>query len=384
MIINDEEKFKKIDNILFIKETPNSLLMQSLFSSAYNKLPESEKEKLDEKYNCILCSTMIKKENPYLCYKCQKIFHEKCLKEWNNKCKLQNKILECPNCRNELSIEKWNKKLDYEDNRIENANILNKIKEYEKMKNNINIIKDKKIIKYENYINKTIIIIFKKILIKINSIVNNMKIKNNNKLNELIENSNLNIYNINDISSIIYEELDKINKNIFINKINNEIKNKDKINIVNKKNNALNEYKNEINLIYDADDESNINNINFQSNSNIQNQINYKNQNNFMMKLQKYEQNNDDAQSQSSIKAVKNFSIREFTKNKIKLYLKEVQSKLDYKSFREFIRNIKLLTMSNKEPNIDKEIIIEKIRILLLEKDSELFEKFIQILYNDL
>ena len=89
MIINDEEKFKKIDNILFIKETPNSLLMQSLFSSAYNKLPESEKEKLDEKYNCILCSTMIKKENPYLCYICQKIFHEKCLKNWDERCKQQ-------------------------------------------------------------------------------------------------------------------------------------------------------------------------------------------------------------------------------------------------------------------------------------------------------
>ena len=75
-----------------------------------------------------------------------KIFHEKCLKDWDNKCKLQNKNLECPNCRNMLSIEKWNKKLDYEDNRIYNEKLLNKINEYKlnnNMNNNINIIKEK-------------------------------------------------------------------------------------------------------------------------------------------------------------------------------------------------------------------------------------------------
>ena len=73
---------------------------------------------------------------------------------------------------------------------------------------------------------------------------------------------------------------------------------------------------------------------------------------------------------------MKNFSAHKFTKDEIKLYLKEVQSKLDNKSFREFLRNIKLLTRQN----IDKETIIENARILLLEKDSELFEKFKQIL----
>ena len=173
ILINDEKKYKIINDIIFIKEIDN--LDKSIFSINYDKLSESKQEILDEKYNCILCSIIIKNEKPYLCYKCQKIFHEKCLKEWDNKCKLQNKILMCPNCRNELSIEKWNKKLDYEDNRIDNANLLNKINEY-KLNNNINnIIKDKKLKKYENYINN-IIIIFKNIINKLNIIHNKLKI----------------------------------------------------------------------------------------------------------------------------------------------------------------------------------------------------------------
>ena len=80
--------------------------------------------------------------------------------------------MECPaGCVYKLSIENWNKKLDYEENRIEYANLLNKINEY-KLNNNINIKKDKKIKNYENYINKAIII-FKDILNKINIIQNN-------------------------------------------------------------------------------------------------------------------------------------------------------------------------------------------------------------------
>ena len=109
-----------IKNIIFIKEVDN--VEQSIFSKNCNKLSESKQEILDYKYNCQICSNIIKNEKPYLCYKCQKIFHETCLKAWDNRCKSQNKTLECPICRNKLPIEKWNKKLDYEDNRIDNAN----------------------------------------------------------------------------------------------------------------------------------------------------------------------------------------------------------------------------------------------------------------------
>ena len=55
------------------------------------------------------------------------------------------------------------------------------------MYNNKNILKDKKIKNYENYINKTIMI-FKDILNQINIIHKNLKMKNNNKLNEIINN----------------------------------------------------------------------------------------------------------------------------------------------------------------------------------------------------
>ena len=147
IIINNEDKYKMIKDIIFIKDINKDDLEKSIFSINYDKLSESKKDILDIKYNCNICSIIIKNEKPYLCYKCQKIFHEKCLKDWDNKCKLQNKLLECPNCRNKLSIEKWNKKLDYEDNRIDDANLLNKINEYKlnnNMNNNIKIIKGNK------------------------------------------------------------------------------------------------------------------------------------------------------------------------------------------------------------------------------------------------
>ena len=86
---------------------------------------------------------IIKNENPYLCYQCQKIFYVKCLDNWDKKCKQENKKFFCPNCRNELPKENWNKKIDFEGNRKDNANLMNRINEYKlnnNMNNNINLI----------------------------------------------------------------------------------------------------------------------------------------------------------------------------------------------------------------------------------------------------
>ena len=260
-IINDRT-YNKIDDILFIREIDKNILEQSLFEINYNILSESRQEKLDDIYNCILCSTLIKNENPYLCYKCQKIFHEKCLKDWDKKCKSQNKVFECPNCRNKLQLEKWNKKLNYEDNRKESAYIMNKIKEYKlnnNMNKNINIIKEKKInelkenennqnelIKnYEKYIIKTKEIL-KNIFDKVKSIHSLLKLKENNKLNNI--RSLKNYSELDNISSIIYDELDlfknyiidsqkNIAKEAKINCIN--IQNHIDINIKNSKENKL-------------------------------------------------------------------------------------------------------------------------------------------------
>ena len=117
--INDEGKFKSIKNTLFIREEEIKIdnIHQSVFTTNLNKLKESDKEKIEEKYCCVLCCIIIKNENPYFCYICQNIFHEKCLKDWEQKCKLNNKNFECPGCRNVLHLEKWNKKKNYEENR---------------------------------------------------------------------------------------------------------------------------------------------------------------------------------------------------------------------------------------------------------------------------
>ena len=246
--INNEEIYKKIEDVLFIKGINKDILEQSMFEINYDKLSESKQNILDQKYNCQICSMLIKNENPYLCYKCQNIFHEKCLKEWDKKCKEKNKNLMCPFCRNELAIERWNKKLDYEENRNDDANIMNKINELKE-----NEMKQKELIKkYEIYIEKTIEI-FKNILNKIVEIRNLMKLSNNNKLNYFINLYPLNInnlINIDDISNLINEEFVSFEKYI---SNNNEIINKFNNNSLEKKKNEvkkINEYKNKINIKY--------------------------------------------------------------------------------------------------------------------------------------
>ena len=66
IIINNEDKYKKIKDIIFIKEINKDDLEKSIFSINYDKLSESKQEILDLKYNCEICSIIIKKENPYL------------------------------------------------------------------------------------------------------------------------------------------------------------------------------------------------------------------------------------------------------------------------------------------------------------------------------
>ena len=252
IIINNEEKYNIIEDIIFIRK------IDTIFELNYNKLSESKQEVMDEKYNCILCSLIIKNESPYLCYRCQSIFHEKCLKEWDKKSKSLNQKLCCPKCRNELSLEQWNKKLDYEDNRKDNANLMNKINEYKLnniMYNNINIIKDKKINeykeKYEKYIEKTFEI-FKNILNKINSIHSLLNFTNNSKLNNLINDysSNFEYLKLDDISNVIDEELEQFKNYILHNdKIENKINLNENIVNINFKNKNENNNINQINIL---------------------------------------------------------------------------------------------------------------------------------------
>ena len=63
------------------------------------------------------------------------------------------------------------------------------------------------------------------------------------------------------------------------------------------------------------------------------------------------------------------------SKKNVKNYLKEVKNRIEPTKFREFIRNIKLLTAKNNSA-LNKEIIIESVRILFGEENKDLFIKF--------
>jgi len=109
MKIDNDEQYKLCKDVLLIRKIePN--INQSIFSINYNKLSESKQEILDEKYCCNICKIFIKQEKPLICYRCQKIFHQKCLTDWDNKKKSLNQKLSYPNCRKELPIDLWEKK----------------------------------------------------------------------------------------------------------------------------------------------------------------------------------------------------------------------------------------------------------------------------------
>ena len=297
--IDNEENYNLIDDILFIREIDKNNLEKSIIAGHYNKLSASIQEKLEEKYNCLLCEEFIKDEDPYFCQQCHSIFHQNCLKKWDDKSKLENRELTCPKCRNQLPIENWNKKLNYEENRIDNSDLINIINEYKiknNMSNNINIIKDKQIkelkinqikqielIKnHEKFIEKTLGI-FDVALNKINIIHNLLKFKQNDKLNDLIKNHPLNSNNINleDISNVFNEELDQfhkyilnddkenknsLNKNLFIDKVISDKSDESNFNLFSSdddKNNQINIINNDIEIgnINQINQEKDINNI---------------------------------------------------------------------------------------------------------------------------
>ena len=261
--INNEEKYRIIEDILFIREVEPNNLEVSLFEKNYNKLSDSKREKLDEKYDCYICFTKIKYENPYLCYKCQKNFHEKCLKDWDDKCKLQHQIFSCPCCRNETPINMWNKKFDYEENRIEMGNLIDKINELKENK----IQQFNTIQKYSKYIEKTFET-FRNILLQINSIHSMLKFNYNFNLNNIINSFHLNLDNlaITEISNIINYELEQFKLYLMNNKNNepniklNSMSNNQTI--IQGQNQSVKKQNNIDNNIYSPDDIDIINNNN--------------------------------------------------------------------------------------------------------------------------
>ena len=207
-ILNNEE-YKLSKDILFIQEKKE--LDKSIFSSIYDKLSESNKEILDDKYNCYICSVIIKNERPLFCYICQKNFHKNCLKNWDFTRKRQNLNLSCPNCRNELPFEEWKEKLNFEENRINDGELIEKLNDYKmnsKIYEKINQIKENKLCILEDKYNKCIECknnYLKNILLKFKKI-NEIIAYSNNIINESID--NFNKIQINDIFKSILQNLD--------------------------------------------------------------------------------------------------------------------------------------------------------------------------------
>ena len=283
IFINQVHKYKDVNDLLFIRDNEGCNVKRSSISVILDNLPASQQQKYEDKFNCTFCLELIKNESPYLCYKCQKIFHQKCLKDWDNKCKSQNKVFNCPNCRNELPIEKWNKKLEHEENRKDFATLINKVYQ-DKLSYNlykiIYFIKEKKINdlilnkkkinenlnKYKNYVNKSIAI-FNDTINQINSMLTLLNLEKNNRLNELMKILPSNLEKINDMSNLLNEEFQLLKNKI------------SKNNLENKKNINNNKYKNlmknkEIEIFYNKIKklQNNLNHLN-QKNSEIKPQI---------------------------------------------------------------------------------------------------------------
>ena len=233
IIINNNENYKLAKDKLFIH---NNDLNASIYSNNYGELSGVEQEILDEKYNCIICKEKIKNKQ-LMCYQCQNIYHKKCLEEWDNSCKSDNKTFSCPKCKYELPLIKWKAKVNYEDEKNNEAIMLvelnknkNKIKEiidnniYDNYKDKFDILKNE----YYKYIENTSNLL-KNIFYKtlgIIALINNDNIKNYDRdflyINEIYVNI---INNFKIIENIIVHQMNSSQ--------NPNPKNINKINIVN-------------------------------------------------------------------------------------------------------------------------------------------------------
>ena len=195
-------------------------LAQSVFEKNFNQISDSKKEILSQKYNCCICLEIIKHENPFLCYECQKIFHHSCLNHWDERQKHLNQALSCPNCRNELPLEKWKVLRNYDETRTKDAQILNQLGKSFNSNEYIDKLSD----------------LFKLVLNKLKIIHSKINSQTNYKLDNLIDEFKYNLIHpsIDEISTVLFEELDLLEE--YISKMKEDIQ---KI-----------KYKNEINLKY--------------------------------------------------------------------------------------------------------------------------------------
>ena len=119
--------------------------------------------------------------------------------------------------------------------------------------------------------------------------------------------------------------------------------------------------------------------LNADNNNNVYSQN--KSSNQFQINNNQYNLNNNNNNLASGIKenslTGNSGSSRNHSKNEVKLYLKEVKEKVEPFIFKEFIKNIKLLTSSKEmKGGVDRKKIVENVRQLFGEQYKELFIKF--------
>lgn len=191
------------------------------------------------------------------------------------------------------------------------------------------------------------------------------------KISEL-ENNNINNQNQNEV----------LNNNYMNNQ--NQIPLKDRQNKIGKNFTFSEKYSDDINNMK-IPQEPNIYNI---PNKNIGMNnigINYGNKSDNQFKI-----NNKERERENSVKTRTSENLVGNNKAEVKNYLKEVKNTLDSISFKKFIHCIKLLTSkgknddNNKSSNIDRDSVVESVRLLFGEKYQNLFDKFREIIgYNN-
>ena len=288
-----------------------------------------------------------------------------------------------------------NKQNNFMNNMNRNLNIKNNANAANNMNRNINPNNNNNNMNSDNVISRALSMIraeFKKkddrirtLQLKVEELEKEIELITNNKAMNTANNYNNNINENNRVLNNNYMNIPhnnttqkKIGKNFtFSEKISGELDYNNNLGLQNNYDRTNKIQEMNFNNNYMRNNELNNRNINYQSNSNNQYRIN-------TMEQPKYTDDNNDAQRENSIKTWNSGNYHGFSKNDVKLYLKEVKSKLDPDSFHEFIRNIKLLTSSKEEGKIDRRTIVGQVRDLLLEKDGELFEKFKEIIgYNE-
>ena len=144
-------------------------------------------------------------------------------------------------------------------------------------------------------------------------------------------------------------------------------------------------YNNRVNPFRNTNDSGNPNNNNFYTQTKSANQYkispNTDNDNDYTLEKKGSKPNNyGDNARENSIITGNSSNFQGHSKMEVKLYLKEVKSRVNQIIFKEFIKNIKLLTNSKDKNGVDKKSVVEKVRILFGEEYKDLYIKFESII----